>query len=44
LSVDANLFPVERRRDLQRYAHERSLAVIAHGNESADGNLVRGSA
>ena len=41
-ACDANLLPVERRGDLQRNVRERSLAVIAHRHEAANGDLVRG--
>jgi len=39
-AVDANAFPVERGGDLQRKAGQRGLAVVAHGKQSADGNML----
>ena len=39
---EANAFPVERGRDLQRDVGEGGLAVVAHGEEGADGDLLRG--
>ena len=39
---DANALPVERRRDLQRDVGERRFAVVAHGDEGADGDVLLG--
>ena len=39
-AVEANLLPVERGGDLERNAAERALAVVADGDEGADGNLL----
>ena len=41
---DADALPVERRGDLQRNVGERGFAVVAHGDERADGDLVFGGA
>ena len=42
LAADADLLPVERRRDLQRNAGERGFAVVAHGKEGTDSDLLGG--
>ncbi len=39
-AVEADAFPVERGRDLQRDVGERGFAVVAHGEEGADGDPV----
>ena len=39
---DANAFPVERGGDLQGNARERSCAVVADGEQGADGDLLIG--
>ena len=41
---EANALPVERRRDLQRDVGERRLAVVAHSEQGADGDLLLGGA
>ncbi len=41
---EADALPVERRGDLQRDVGERRFAVVAHGDEGADGDLLRGGA
>jgi len=41
---EANSFPVERRGDLERNVSKRGAAVIAQGEESANGDLLRGRA
>ena len=41
---DANALPVERGGDLQRNAREGGFAVVAHGDEGADGDLLLGRA
>ena len=41
---DANALPVERRGNLQRDMRERGFAVVAHGDEGADGDLLLGGA
>ncbi len=38
---EADLFPVERRGDLQRDAGERGFAVVADGDAGADGDVLR---
>ena len=39
-AVEANLLPVERGGDLERNVAERALAVVANGEEGADGDLL----
>ena len=41
---DANALPVERGGDLQRDVGERGFAVVAHGDEGADGDVLLGGA
>ena len=41
---DANALPVERGGDLQRDVGEGGFAVVAHGDEGADGDLLLGGA
>lgn len=38
---DANLLPVKRRRYLQWDTGQRSLAIVAHGDNGPDGDLMR---
>ena len=44
LAVYADALPIERGGELQRDAGERDLAVVADGDEGADGDLLLGGA